>query len=107
LKSRVGMDLKETPRELAFCNCAIQGDDILLIEDTQHDKKFSTHPYVTDDPHIRFYAGVPLKTHYNQRIGTLCLIDTKPGILAPHQIESLELLAKQVVELLELRRANL
>src|SRR5690606_39661176 len=58
-----------------LCNCAIQGDDILLIEDTQHDKKFSTHPYVTGDPHIRFYAGVPLKTHYNQRIGTLCLIE--------------------------------
>ena len=103
-KSRVGLDVAETPRELAFCAHAILEPDVLLIPDAREDSRFAANPLVTGDPNIRFYGGAPLITSDGYALGTLCVIDRVPRELAPHQIEALETISRQIVAQLELRK---
>lgn len=77
-KSCVGLDASETPRDISFCGHAIVGDEILMIRDTLVDERFHDNPLVTGAPHIRFYAGCPLRVPNGSKIGTLCLIDADP-----------------------------
>ena len=77
-KSCQGLSAKETPRSISFCGHAILRSDLLVIEDTFLDDRFVDNPLVTDDPHIRFYAGAPLHNSEGFRLGTLCLIDRAP-----------------------------
>lgn len=77
-KSRIGLAAPETPRDMAFCNIAIQTPNALVVEDAQEDDRFSANPLVTGEPHIRFYAGYPLETRSGHRVGTLCILDHKP-----------------------------
>src|SRR4051794_12371455 len=92
----------ETSCDIAFCNHAIQQETILEIPDAVHDDRFVNNPLVTNDPFIRFYAGVPLVTADGSAIGTLCVIDQKPKHLTDKQVRSLEILSKQVMHRLEL-----
>lgn len=105
-KARKGIDVSETPRELAFCAHAVANGETLIVDDTVQDQRFAEHPLVTGDPNIRFYAGVPLKTVDGLSLGTLCVIDQQPRVLEPFQLQALELLAGQAQKLLELHRAN-
>ncbi len=77
-KSCFGLNANETSREVAICAHAIVCDDMLVVPDTLLDGRFAENPLVTGDPHIRFYAGVPLSVAGGHRIGTLCLIDHRP-----------------------------
>ncbi|CAO3429150.1 methyl-accepting chemotaxis protein [Azospirillum endophyticum] len=77
-KSRVGLETPETPREISFCTHAIKGRDPLVILDAADDARFADNPLVKGDPGIRFYAGAPLTTCDGHRIGTLCVVDSKP-----------------------------
>lgn len=105
-KSRVGLAVQETPRDVAFCAHAIgQPDQVFEIRDAHLDARFSDNPLVTGAPHIRFYAGAPLVTADHHALGTLCVIDEVPRTLTPQQTELLQALSRQVVQLLELRRA--
>jgi len=81
-KSRVGLDVCETARDVSFCAHALHSGRLLLVEDTQHDARFAGNPLVTGAPHIRFYAGVPLRSSDGLVLGTLCAIDTKPRTLS-------------------------
>ena len=106
-KSRVGCDQTGTERDVSFCAHTILSPKPLVVEDALVDQRFEDNPLVREDPHIRLYAGFPLNTPNNQRIGTLCVIDRMPKSLTSVQIQVMQRLADQVVILLELRRRSL
>ncbi|EOT1824560.1 diguanylate cyclase [Vibrio vulnificus] len=80
-KSCIGLNASETPRDISFCGHAILGTDTLIVEDASQDARFADNPLVTGEPHIRFYAGVPLMFEHSSFLGTLCIIDSKPRTL--------------------------
>lgn len=103
-KASVGLNTRETPRDYAFCSHAILEDEILIVKDTHEDLRFHDNPLVAGDPNIRFYAGAQLLTTEKLPLGTLCVIDRIPRELDDSQRRALEILAKQVMAQLELRR---
>jgi PAS domain S-box-containing protein len=105
-KSRVGLEAKQTPRDIAFCSHAILEDDIFEIQDASTDIRFADNPLVTGDLHLRFYAGVPLTTYDQHSIGTLCVIDSVPHALSEKQREGLRALGRQIMRIVELRQAT-
>jgi PAS domain S-box-containing protein len=103
-KARVGLELEELPREVAFCAHAICGPGALVIPDAASDPRFAANPIVTSEPNVRFYAGVPLVTADGHALGTLCVIDHAPRELTAEQLGALRVLAHHATALLELRR---
>jgi len=107
-KARVGLDLTQTPRDIAFCAHAITGEKLCLVPDALADERFRNNPLVLGEPRIRFYAGMPLITADGCAVGTLCVIDQKPRHdLTEHERQSLQLLARETITQLELRRASM
>ncbi|WP_429154104.1 PAS domain S-box protein [Aeromonas media] len=106
-KSRIGLDVNETPRELAFCAHAIAQTSPLIVTDTTQDSRFMSNALVTGDPNIRFYAGVPLRSIGGLSIGTLCAIDSKPRQLNPGEVSILVDLAALVSKEMQMREAML
>lgn len=95
-KSCLGLDASETPRSISFCGHAILDDKLFVIPDALLDPRFADNPLVAGAPHIRFYAGQPLKALDGCRLGTLCVIDRKPHHLTQEQRDSLHDLASLV-----------
>lgn len=106
-KAKCGIDVEGTPRELAFCAYAILRDDVLVVEDATADPRFADNPLVIGGPGIRFYAGAPLVLQSGIRVGTLCVIDTKPRSFSDLQKTQLQDFARIVVAQIELHRARL
>ena len=92
-KSCIGLDVRETPRDISFCGHAILGDEPLVINDALSDSRFADNPLVTQAPNIRFYAGYPIKLPCGERVGTVCIIDIKPRGFSKEDIQSLRDLA--------------
>jgi len=104
-KSKVGLSVSETPRDLAFCAHAIlRPAQPMVVNDATRDARFATNPLVTSDPQIRFYLGVPLVTPEHLALGTLCVIDRVPRQPTSEEMKALSALSRQVVVQLELRR---
>ena len=105
-KSCVGLDVRETPREVAFCAHAILQDAPLIVSNARTDSRFRDNPLVLGPPGIRSYAGAPLIAENGARLGTLCVIHTdKETDLSQRQIEQLQKLAAVTVRELDLRKA--
>lgn len=106
-KSRLGLNVCETPREISFCTHAIRSDDPLIVNDASRHPHFADNPLVTGAPHIRFYAGAPLVADSGARLGTLCIIDHEPRPdFDRASAEVLTALAALVVDEMELRLAR-
>lgn len=105
-KSKVGLDACETPRDISFCGHAIESDDLFIVENALEDSRFCDNPLVTGGPEIKFYAGAPLVTEDGYRLGTICVIDSKPKTLSESQKQSLKDLSSMVMSLLNLGYKN-
>lgn len=99
-KSKTGLDIPETSRDIAFCQYAIIDDVIFEVEDATSDDRFKDNILVTGDPHIRFYAGYPLIDPKGFALGTICVIDDKARKLNDQQKSALKLIADQVMSLI-------
>ncbi len=106
-KSVYGLDVRETPREIAFCNHAIQHTTPFFIEDATTDIRFVNNPLVTGAPWIRSYLGIPLISPDGFAIGTLAVIDRKPNTYRDETIKALSVLAQQAIHNLNTRRERL
>ncbi len=104
-KAEVGLGVRETPLETAFCTHAILEEEFLLIPDARQDARFAGNPLVHGQPGLRFYAGAPLRTADGLPIGTLCVLDTEPRNLNEVQQRALKVLARQLMNQLDLRIA--
>jgi diguanylate cyclase (GGDEF)-like protein len=103
-KSRVGLDVCETHRDLSVCAHAIlQPDKTLVVPDLREDMRFCDNPLV-EEGGIRFYAGAPLVSPSGEALGTVCVVDRKTRTLTESQLRALEALSRQTVALLEMRR---
>ncbi|VCU70347.1 Cyclic di-GMP phosphodiesterase Gmr [Pigmentiphaga humi] len=106
-KSRVGLDVAETPREYAFCAHCILRDQILLVPDALQDERFFDNPLVAGPLGIRFYAGIPLRSQEGLALGSLCVLDTAPRQLTANQIDLLRYAAQLIDREIARREATL
>ena len=104
-KAEVGLGMRETPLDVSICAEVILQPGLTVIPDVRKDPRFASNPLVTGEPHIRFYAGVLLETSSGLPLGTLCVLDDDVRGLSESQAFALQTLARQVMALLELRRA--
>ncbi len=106
-KARFGFDMTENTLENSFCRYTLQQASTLVIPDLSHDQRTASHALVKDAPNLRFYAGALLQTENAEILGTVCVMDVQPhpGGLSREQQAALEALARQVGELLQLRRS--
>lgn len=106
-KSHIGLDVCETSREVSFCAHAILQEDMLLVPDATQDPRFAANPLVLGPPFIRFYAGKPLVTPTGEKIGTVCLIDSKPRhVFTDEDRRNLNDIATLIMDRMEMRRLD-
>jgi len=104
LKAAVGVPVSEVPRGISFCTHTVHVGSLLVVPDASMDARFATHPLVTGDPHIRFYAGAPLRAASGHCVGALCVLDTVPRTLEAFDRQYLEQMAGFVSDELMVRR---
>ncbi|GAB3174912.1 GAF domain-containing protein [Telluribacter humicola] len=105
-KAKQGMDVTETPR-IHFCAYAIiDPNNTLVVPDARYDERFHDNPLVTGEPHLVFYAGVPLTDKDGYALGTLCVLDNRPRELSEQKLTALKALAKLISVHFELRKTK-
>lgn len=102
-KSKLGPVPSETPRAISFCHHTIQSDAVMVVPDAERDPRFANSPLVNAGPHIRFYAGAPLRLASGLRLGAMCICDTRPRELSEREQRRLAVIAQIVVDEMELR----
>ncbi|NWA28383.1 PAS domain S-box protein [Pseudomonas gingeri] len=104
-KSRVGLDATQTPRDISFCTLAIEQEHTMVVPDALNDPRFSSNPLVISNPHIRFYAGAPIRSIDGYALGTLCAIDSEARTLTEEGRQVLEDFAGLVSREFQMREA--
>ena len=104
-KASIGLAIPGSGRDISFCGHTIADHRLMVVPDTLTDERFVDNPFVAGEPHVRFYAGVPLDVD-GHRIGTLCVLDTRPRTFLSDERRALEILGRQVEAQLHLRRAG-
>lgn len=105
-KASIGLEIAGSTRDISFCGHTVAGDRTMVVPDTLRDERFADNPFVADAPKIRFYAGVPLSMANGHRVGTLCVLDTRPRTFLTDERRALEILGRQVEAQLYLRRTE-
>lgn len=95
-KSKQGLAISETSRDVSFCGHTILDNEVMVISDATDDIRFADNPLVACEPKIRFYAGAPLTDPHGFRVGTLCIIDPEPRGMTDDEIETLRDLTAMV-----------
>ena len=103
-KSKIGVSISETRRDIAFCAHAILQRDVMEVDDARADKRFADNPLVTSSPNIRFYAGAPLVTKEGCALGVMCVLDRKPRKLSNEQRTWLSMLGQLAMAILDFRK---
>jgi len=103
-KSRRGIDMDSTRRDISFCGHAILDHEPLIVPDATQDARFADNPLVVNAPHVRFYAGVQLYSIDRMPLGTLCVMDRVPRTLAPEELDVLRDLARMTEQLIHFRQ---
>ena len=103
-KYGVPADYTECPREITVCNATLCSNDLIYVPDLTTHERYKHLPIVTEEPHIRFYCGMPLINREGHALGTLCVVGFEPHELRPSQREAVRRLSQQAMALLELRR---
>ncbi len=106
-RARVGLAAHQSPRAVSFCahTILVDVDDVLMVEDARLDPRFSDNPSVTGEPHVVFYAGIPLRVGPERLpVGTLCVMDREPRALTAVELGDLRVLARQIEVQLDARR---
>lgn len=106
-KSEIGIGVTEVPREITFCQYTIMDSKILEVNDATLNEQFKEDSNVTGGFRIKFYAGIPLTTPDGYNIGTICAIDHVAKALDENQRNALSIIAKHVIDQLELRTKNI
>ncbi|MGA0345999.1 MAG: GAF domain-containing protein [Alphaproteobacteria bacterium] len=104
LPQQIFDQFREIPRDQSICQYALLSKEPTIISDLENDLIFSKHPIVTEEPHIRFYAGFPLVSKRGNVLGTLCLMDLKPRLIDEALIPAIQKLARRVAFQLEFAR---
>jgi GAF domain-containing protein len=103
-KSKVGVQICETPREVSVCAHAIQQNDLFIVPDLREDPRFRENPLVVGETGLRFYAGAPLINEDGFALGTLCVVDREPRVLDDDQKDALNALGRLALKQMELRK---
>ena len=103
-KSKIGVSISETQRDIAFCSHAILQRDVMEVGDARADTRFADNPLVTSSPNIRFYAGAPLVTKEGCALGVMCVLDRKPRKLSNEQRTWLSMLGQLAMAILDFRK---
>ena len=106
-KSRLGLDVSETARDISFCTHAVASGEQLIVEDATHDARFANNPLVLNAPNIRFYAGIPIKSTQGYPLGTLCVIDNQPKHPTEKELQALHDLAMLATREIQFRERML
>jgi diguanylate cyclase (GGDEF)-like protein len=104
-KATYGFQDKQTDRSIAFCAHAIlETGPSFIVPDAAADERFSGNPLVTGPPHIRFYAGIPMRTPDGLPLGSFCVMDRTARELTPQQIEMLQHIARIAMDVVDSER---
>src|ERR1700744_1077014 len=103
--SNYGIELEQMPREDSVCQYTIMNDNFFEIEDLSADDRFKDKFYVTDDPNLKYYYGVPLKTENGRNLGALCVLDKQAHSISPEKLEMLKIIADEIVNRLKAYKA--